>query len=106
MPQMTRNTERVLAEFLRDPTKPRYGLEISKGGGLSRRTIYPILARLEAAGWIASEWEQIDPSVERRPARRYYKLTAEGERVAHAAVYETQAHLRGLRPIRPDWGKT
>jgi hypothetical protein len=27
-------------------------------------TLYPMLARLEAAGWLTSEWEVVDPSEE------------------------------------------
>ncbi len=102
MPRVTRQTERVLAAFLREPTRRRYGLEIGKAAGLKSGTLYPILARLEAAGWVVSEWEQIDASVEGRRPRRYYRLTGEGKRVARAAVQETAAQLRGL--LQPDWG--
>ena len=101
MPQITRETERVLAAFLRDPERPRYGLEVMKEAGLASGTVYPILARLEAAGWLQSEWEQIDPVAEGRRPRRYYLLTAEGARVARRSVEETGAHLRGV--LRPDW---
>jgi PadR family transcriptional regulator len=95
MPRMTRNTERVLASLLRD-RDPRYGLELSRATGLKSGTLYPILARLEDAGWVVSEWERIDPSSEGRRPRRYYRLTREGRKIAHAAVRETEAHLRGL----------
>ena len=44
------------------------------GWGESGR--YPILLRLEHEGWVASHWEDIDPRAEKRPARRYYRLTA------------------------------
>ena len=37
-------------------------------------TLYPLLARLEAAGWFTSEWEDVDPSEVGRPRRRLYKL--------------------------------
>ena len=81
------------------PGEHRYGLELSRATGLKSGTLYPILARLEDAGWVVSEWEQIDPSVEGRSARRYYRLTGEGRKNARAALQETQAHLRGaLRP--------
>jgi PadR family transcriptional regulator PadR len=101
MPQITRQTERVLAALLRQPAEQRYGLELSKEAGLASGTIYPILARLERAGWVSSEWEHIDTSAEGRRARRYYRLTGEGVRVAQAAVSETQAQLSGL--LRPGW---
>jgi DNA-binding PadR family transcriptional regulator len=37
-------------------------------------TLYPILARLRAAGWVHADWEQPEPDAS-RPARRYYRLT-------------------------------
>jgi PadR family transcriptional regulator, regulatory protein PadR len=46
------------------------------GDGLQPGTAYPILLRLEHEGWVASRWEDIDPRAEKRPARRYYRLTA------------------------------
>jgi PadR family transcriptional regulator PadR len=103
MPRVTRQTERVLAAFLREPARRRYGLEIGKAAGLKSGTLYPILARLEAAGWVVSEWEQIDASAEGRRPRRYYRLTGEGKRFARAAVQETAAQLGGL--LQPDWGR-
>ena len=100
MPQVTRQTERVLVALLRDPARHRYGLDLSRETGLKSGTLYPILARLEGAGWVVSEWEEIDPSAEGRRPRRYYRLTREGKRIARAAVEETEAHLRGL--LRPE----
>jgi DNA-binding PadR family transcriptional regulator len=102
-PEITRNTERVLAFLLRDPKRPTYGLELSKEAGVAIRSLYPLLQRLEAAGWLESEWEAIDPAVEGRPQRRYYSLTPEGLQGAREVVEEAGAHLRGLRL---DWGNT
>jgi DNA-binding PadR family transcriptional regulator len=67
--------------------------------------MYQILRRLERAGWMISEWECVDPSVDNRPARRYYQLTEEGERVAEELVRETRSRVRGLGRARPEWGK-
>jgi DNA-binding PadR family transcriptional regulator len=49
-----------------------------------------MLARLETAGWLTSEWEAIDPREAGRPRRRYYKLTALGQNNARAALAELQ----------------
>lgn len=95
IPQVTRQTERLLAALLRGGSRHRYGLELTRETGLKSGTLYPILARLEAAGWLVSEWEQIDPSLEGRRPRRYYRLTREGEKVARNALRETEAHLSG-----------
>ena len=78
---MTLATKRVLAVLLDDPG-PLYGLEICTKADLPSGTIHPILARLEKAGWLESEWEPVDPHAQGRPRRRYYKLTDEGTRTA------------------------
>jgi PadR family transcriptional regulator, regulatory protein PadR len=103
MPKITRETQAVLAAFLRDPTKHRYGFDISKEAHLASGTIYPILARLEAAGWIKSQWEDVDESAVGRRARRYYKLTGEGARVGRESLRETEQRLSGV--LRPNWGR-
>src|SRR5262245_25519964 len=102
---MTRETERVLAVLLRDVSRPRYGRGIGKEADLPRASVYGILVRSESAGWLESAWEHIDPAVEKRPARRHYWLTPQGERVAREALRATRAHLRGLGDGRPELGK-
>lgn len=77
---------RVLAVFLSDPTQHRYGLELMAEADLASGTLYPILNRLQRAGWVDAEWEDIDPVSAGRPARRYYRLTAEGVPRAQAAL--------------------
>src|SRR6267154_1323661 len=72
--RMTLPTQMVLRALLDEPTKQQYGLELCARAGLQSGTLYPILARLEQAGWIESAWE--DPEVhlaEGRPRRRYYQ---------------------------------
>lgn len=59
-------------------------------------TLYPILLRLEAAGWLRSEWELGDPATLGRPRRRYYMLTGEGAKSAAAVAREVQASIGGL----------
>ncbi|MFI0479396.1 PadR family transcriptional regulator [Actinomadura sp. 9N215] len=76
-PRMTSATVSVLRELLADPTKTRYGYELMKRTGLPSGTLYPILARLERAGWLESFFEDIDPE-EGRPPRRHYRLTRDG----------------------------
>jgi DNA-binding PadR family transcriptional regulator len=61
--------------------------------------LYPILLRLQRAGWVLTRWEEVDPVAAGRPARRYYRLTPEGvvaARTAVAALYEQLA--RGFDP--------
>jgi DNA-binding PadR family transcriptional regulator len=75
---MTTSVLRVVAALLADPAAERYGLELMQDTGLPSGTLYPILVRLERAGWVESRWEDVDPVAEGRPVRRYYRLTSDG----------------------------
>jgi PadR family transcriptional regulator len=71
-------TLRVLESFLENPSEQLSGAEVHQRCGLASGTLYPILLRLEAAGWFVSRWESIDPSIAGRPRRRLYRLTPTG----------------------------
>lgn len=99
---MTIATQYVLATLLADSEQERYGAEIGTAAGLASGTIHPILARLEGRGWLTSRWEQVDPSAAGRPARRYYRLTADGvagARAALAATGRARSISVSLRPV-------
>ena len=83
--------------FLDEPDAHRYGLELMNATGFPSGTLYPVLARLERAGWIRSQRESIDPVAEGRPARRYYQLTGEGQMAARyeLAALAEQLHMTG-----------
>jgi PadR family transcriptional regulator, regulatory protein PadR len=100
---MTIPTQLVLEALLDAPERERYGLEIGEVAGLRSGTVHPILARLEAYGWLSSRWEDIDASAEGRPARRYYVLTADGVQAARAAL--TRAHRPATVRLRPQVGE-
>ncbi|MFI7598975.1 PadR family transcriptional regulator [Actinoplanes sp. NPDC049681] len=100
--RMTSSVLKVVAALLADPTAQRYGLQLMEATGLPSGTLYPILVRLEAAGWVRSEWEDIDPVAEGRPSRRYYRLTAEGETDARREVAAMHQQLsRGTGSTQP-----
>ncbi|WP_229071011.1 PadR family transcriptional regulator [Actinoplanes sp. DH11] len=82
---MTLQVRLVLHALAAEPDRQLYGLEIIDATGLMPGTIYPILARLEQAGWLRSEWEAVDEHAVGRPRRRYYGLTADGATAAVAA---------------------
>jgi PadR family transcriptional regulator, regulatory protein PadR len=103
--RITLQTLQVLRVLLTDPMDEHYGLEISRGSGLATGSIYPILTRLETAGWITSSWEEIDESREGRRRRRYYRFTEDGAQQAREAVLDAlselavpAAHHHVLRP--------
>lgn len=99
--QVTLTTLKVLNVFLEDPAAHRYGLEVMKAAGLQSGTLYPLLARLERAGWLTSAKEQVDPQAEGRPARRYYYLTPEGLSQARLARAEISAQLQTTTGFMP-----
>jgi PadR family transcriptional regulator PadR len=67
---------------------PRHGYDIaqlieSRSDGVIQfkvASLYPLLYRLEARGWIQGRW--VEKTGQRR--RRYYRLTAEGRKVLAA----------------------
>jgi PadR family transcriptional regulator PadR len=71
-------TLKVLEAFLENPTDQLSGADVQKCSALASGTLYPILLRLESAGWLVSRWEAIDPSEAGRPRRRLYRLTPGG----------------------------
>ena len=76
--RLSLQTLHVLEAFLENPTDQLSGADVQRRSGLASGTLYPILLRLEAAGWFISQWEKIDPSVAGRPRRRLYRLTSSG----------------------------
>ena len=74
----------------------RYGFDIMEQTGLSSGTIYPALDRLEVLGFARSEWEDARiAQVEKRPPRRYFRITPDGARALEAAL---ERH-RSLAPV-------
>jgi PadR family transcriptional regulator, regulatory protein PadR len=77
------SAELLILSLLED--QPRHGYDIGRliearsGGALHFHvaSLYPLLYRLEKRGWILGRW--VEKPNHRR--RRYYKLTAEGQRV-------------------------
>jgi DNA-binding PadR family transcriptional regulator len=63
-----------------------YGFQIIDVTGLRAGTVYPILRRFEAEGWVRSSWERVTRArAEGRPPRRNYRLTAAGQAMVQAA---------------------
>ncbi|HEX4400749.1 MAG TPA: PadR family transcriptional regulator [Galbitalea sp.] len=86
MEQLSRVTGATIAVLtvLATRGEPCWGLAVIKASGRPAGSVYPILERLETAGWIASHWE--DDTSRSGPRRRYYELTDEGALAARAAI--------------------
>jgi DNA-binding PadR family transcriptional regulator len=104
--KITVSVAAVLRAFLEDTDRHRFGYDLMRETDIKSGTLYPILARLQKAGWIESEWEAIDEQTEGRPARRFYRLNPDGAAAARVALAELHARLGvtstsafGLRPL-------
>ncbi len=96
--RMSLQTLRVLEVFLEYPSEQLAGAEVHQRCGIASGTLYPILIRLESAGWFVSQWESIDPSSAGRPRRRLYRLTSTGAAYTIRAT-PTRAHTGSVNGI-------
>jgi PadR family transcriptional regulator, regulatory protein PadR len=94
---MVRLSERGLRvlRFMIEQPRACSGAEIAKATKVGSGTLYPLLARLEAAGWFTSRWEDVDPREAGRPRRRLYKFTGLGQRRAREALSGLQLGTGG-----------
>lgn len=88
----------VLQALLDRAGAETYGFELAQITGLKPGSLYPLLRRLLAEHWVSERWEEIDESAAGRRRRRYYSLTALGERHARQAVQGDTAALRHFMP--------
>jgi DNA-binding PadR family transcriptional regulator len=84
--RLTQTTLRVLALFAENPMQELCGADIRRATMIGPGSHFPILYRLEDAGWLNSRWEEIDPKQAGRPRRRYYGLTPNGTAWAREAL--------------------
>lgn len=65
----------------------QYGFDIIGVTGLPGGTVYPILRRLEDAGYLEGRWEKHRTAQQQqRPPRRYYALTKAGDKALAGAL--------------------
>ena len=81
---------RVLKVFIDTPREARSGAEITKLTLVGAGTLYPLLVRLQTAGWLTSDWENIDPAEAGRPKRKFYRITGLGQTKAREALAPVQ----------------
>jgi PadR family transcriptional regulator, regulatory protein PadR len=67
-----------------DAGAPVWGLRLVKATGRPAGSVYPILERLERAGWVESTWD--DDADRSGPRRRLYRPTADGAVEARALL--------------------
>lgn len=86
--KLTPQVLQVLSAIVSSKDREMSGAAVGKSTGLASGTLYPILFRLERAGWLKSRWERGDPSELGRPRRRLYCVTAKGAAFAREAAVD------------------
>jgi DNA-binding PadR family transcriptional regulator len=97
-PRLSAQTLKVLAVTMSALQDELSGAQIGREAKLQSGTLYPILLRLEQAGWLKSRWEDGDPRKLGRPRRRLYRITGLGQRKARSAFADLAPALQ-----RPVW---
>lgn len=85
--RLSPQTRMLLDVLVSDPTKWRYGYDLSRETGLKSGTLYPVLMRLANNALLETRWETTEAG---KPPRHMYRLTKTGvqfvrERLAEAA---------------------
>lgn len=86
----------VVKYMLERPREDVFGLELIEAVQLPAGTIYPILTRLEEAGWIEGEWESMERKDAGRRRRKYYKLTKDGKKDGRKQLKESLKMLERM----------
>ncbi len=97
--------EMIILEMLIG-NKELYGLEMVANsqdhprGKLGRNTIYVVLTRMVARGFLSARMQTDAEQPAPGPKRRLYKITAYGQ-AAYAAKLDAEHAAAGLRAIKP-----
>lgn len=79
-PRMTPATTAVLNSLVGEGDAWTYGYDLLSKSGLRSGSLYPILLRLAARGFLEARWEE--PMPQGRPPRHLYRLTPAGRELA------------------------
>jgi PadR family transcriptional regulator PadR len=82
----------VLETFFKDPARELSCRDLAGETGLGLGALRPVLARLEAVGWVTSRWEATAADAV-RPSRRRYRLAPDGVAPARQALAEAGSPL-------------
>jgi PadR family transcriptional regulator PadR len=92
IPHTSPQTLRLFAALLAEPSRWRYGCDLSREIGLASGTLYPILMRLSQQRLLDTGWEPANEPG--RPPRHTYRLTADGAALARQRLAAQPAHAQ------------
>lgn len=88
----------ILAALLDKGGAWSHGYELARRANVKSGTLYPLLIRLEAQGYLEAEWQQ--PQASGRPPRHAYRLTPSGVQLARNNPPEQGKAVRPQRQER------
>lgn len=77
---LSEHARKVLAALLEARASWSYGYVLCRETGVKSGTLYPLLIRLEAKGYLEAQW--LEPEAPGRPPRHAYRLTPSGVSLA------------------------
>ena len=95
---LSKHARALLAALLEARQRWSHGYRLASLTGIRSGTLYPLLIRLEAQGFLEAEWQQ--PAASGRPPRHAYRLTAAGQRLAQEQALDPAAPRVGWRGRR------
>lgn len=79
---LSRHARALLEALVAAGPRWSYGYELSSLTAIRSGTLYPLLIRLQAQGYLEAEWQP--PAAPGRPPRHAYRLTAAGRSLAQS----------------------
>ena len=98
-PRAPSKATRLALNALLDAPESLHGYEIMQLTGVGPGTLYPMLARLEDQGMLASQWQEA--KVEGRPPRHIYSLTEAGRVLAKSLASDDHRVSRQRLQAKP-----
>lgn len=95
-------TRYVFEHHMQDSDFEFYGFQAAEALNYGPGSVYPVLRRLERAGWLLSREEQeSEPREKGRPPRTYYRINPDNIGAIRQRVAELDARQRSSRTERP-----
>ncbi|MEU9671462.1 PadR family transcriptional regulator [Streptomyces bobili] len=92
-------TQYVTQCHIQDSSYEFYGLELAQALGYGPGTIYPVLRRMESAGWLLSREEHpTELRAKGRPARTYYRINPKNFGAMRQRAAELHDRYRASAP--------